>query len=168
MLLRRGGGEEREQWTPRDSGSAPYMSHLGKIRTCGLFACAHQTQASPAPAVKGKAPECPHLCRCSQASPLLKPCTPTPHLEHKLQGNSICRKTCPAAARGNTASPLPDSYSSTPKTSRVFSSSGFYCKQDHVSGEGKAPTLHSQCSPTAELQEGAKADLQLYTEMSLP
>ena len=32
---------------------------------------------------------------------------PTAHLEHKLQVNSTCRQTCPAAARGSMASPHP-------------------------------------------------------------
>lgn len=74
----------------------------------------------------------------------------------------------PATARRNTASPLPDSYSSTPKMSRVFSGSGLYWKQDHVSGEKERPQHRTARGPTPQPQEGAKADHRRHTATLLP
>lgn len=114
---------------------------------------------------QSKTPECPHLSWCSRVTPLLKPCMPTPHLEHKLQENSICRQTCPAAVRRNMAPS--DSYSTMSKTSsllrlKILLETGPYFWRERPQHTCTAS------DPTSELQKGTKAGGQLHIAMSLP
>lgn len=107
------------------------------------------------------------LARVPKQAPSSNPACPLPILNINSRGTAFAEKRVPAAARRNMASPLLDSYSSTPKTSRVFSSLDFTANRTMFL-EKERPQHCTASGPTAKLQEGAKADLQLYTKMSLP
>ena len=111
---------------PGDKSGAPQLSQLRNDKDLGKV----------------------HVCTLDPGITL--PYMPAPRHEHRLQGNSICRQTRTGAARRNTASPLPYSSSSKPKTSRVFSGPRVYWKQERVSAEEERPQHCTASDPARQ------------------